>query len=73
MNSHRADIKHRRTEKPVAAHFTSPNHTIDDLQVLVIETIKKEDTILRKIKEARWISILETAWPLGMNLRTDSL
>ena len=57
----------------MAANFTSPNHTIDDLQVLVIEKIKKDDTILRKIKEAQWISVIETAWPLGMNLRTDSL
>ena len=55
LNSHRADIKHKRTEKPVAAHFTSSNHTADDVQVLVIERIKKQDTVLSKIRENRWM------------------
>ena len=73
MNSHRADIRHKRTEKPVAAHFSLPDHSVDDLQVLVIEKLRKEDAILRKIRESRWISTLETSWPKGMNLRVDSL
>ena len=73
MNNHHADVRHNRTEKPVALHFNSPGHTLDDIQVMVIERLWKSDTVFRKIRESRWISTLDTTWPKGMNLRIDSL
>ena len=60
MNNHRADIRHKRLEKPVAVHFTSPHHTADDLRVFVIEKLRRNDPVLRKIRESRWITTLDT-------------
>ena len=31
INSHRSDIHTKKTEKPVAAHFCQPDHSVDDL------------------------------------------
>ena len=33
MNGHRSDSRTGKTEKPVAAHFTLPHHSINDLEV----------------------------------------
>ena len=72
MNNHRADITHRRTyEKPVAQHFTTSGHSVEDMGVLVIETLWREDPVLRKIRESKWIRALETSCPKGMNLRVN--
>ena len=38
MNGHRSDIHTQKTDKPVAAHFNLPDHTLDDLQVRVSRT-----------------------------------
>ena len=42
MNGHQSDIKHRRLEKPVASHFNSEGHCLEDLSVFVIEQIHRE-------------------------------
>ena len=60
-------------EKPVAQHFTTSGHSVEDMGVLVIETLWREDPVLRKIRESKWIRALETSCPKGMNLRVDSL
>ena len=41
MNGHCSDI---RTEKPVTVHFTLPDHSVDDLEVMGIEKIREGDT-----------------------------
>ena len=48
-------------------------HTEANLWVMVINKCWKNDAILRKIRESRWIRSLKTFWPSGMNLRTDGL
>jgi len=74
LNSHRSDVKHRRThEKPVAVHYTSHNHTVEDMKVLVLECMRQRDPVLRKIHEAQWIRKLASIQPHGLNLRIDSL
>ena len=74
INNHRADVAHKRVaEKPVAAHFNTNGHSADDMTVMVIERLWRDDPILRKIRESRWIASLDTSCPSGMNLRTDSL
>ena len=74
MNGHRFCIAHGRiNESPVAAHFTSEGHTEMDMLVMIIDRCWREDAILRKIRESRWIRTLDTAWPSGMNYRTYSL
>ena len=74
INSHRSDIKQRRTEKsPVAEHFNGEGHTLVDMTVVAIDQLYSHDSCLRKIRESRWIRTLGTSHPFGMNLRVDSL
>ena len=64
INGHWYNNTHGRTEKfPVAEH----------LAVMAIEFTWSCDVCLRKIRESRWIRILGTSFPLGMNLRIDGL
>ena len=57
-----AVIVHSRTdESPVAAHFTSKGHTEADSSVMIIDRCLKDDAILRKIRESRWIRSLKTS------------
>ena len=74
MNSHRFDIAHYHTdESQVAAHFTSEDHALTDLLVMVIDICWRKDAILRKISESRWIRTVKTFRLLGFNQRTDGL
>ena len=69
MNGHRSDIRTGKTEKPVAAHFTLPDHSVDDLEVMGIEKIREGDTTQwRKLREKYWIFNLKTLTPSGLNL-----
>ena len=71
LNSHRLDINRKSKDKPVATHFNLPGHCTADLQVMVINQLQGNDTVLRKIREARWITTLRTVSPGGLNLRSD--
>ena len=73
MNGHRTDVTHNTPDKPVADHFNGTGHSADDISVMVIERLWRNDTVLRKTKESKWIRTLSTAYPKGINLRTDSL
>ena len=74
MNSYRFNIARGRiNDSPVAAHFTSEGHTKAELSVIKIDRCCKKDTILRKIRESRWIKTLKTFCPSGMIQRTDGL
>ena len=68
MNGHRSDIRTGKIDKPVAAHFTQPDYSLEDLQVMGIEKIYREDATLRKLHESYWISTLGTMAPTGMNI-----
>ena len=71
LNSHRSDIKRKNIDKPVAAHFNKPGHSSTDLAVMVIDQLWGNYSVLRKIREERWITILQTASPGGLNLRAE--
>ena len=58
LTGHRSDIKHRRIEKPVAKHFPLPDHSLEDLTIMVIGVIHREDSEYRKRKESRWIEMI---------------
>ena len=68
MNGHRSDIKHRRLEKPVAAHFNSEGHSLQDLSIFVIEQIHREEASYRRAKESYWIQTLRSLAPEELNL-----
>ena len=62
MNGHCFNIAHGCiNESPVAAHFTSEHHTEIDMSVMIIDRCWREDAILRKIRESRWIRTLDAA------------
>ena len=65
MNGHRSDIRTKKVEKPVAAHF---NHSLEDLEVMAIEKIDRDDTTHRRHRESYWIFELPTLAPSGMNI-----
>ena len=68
LTGHRSDIKNHRIEKLVAKHFSLPGHSIDDLKVMIIEKIHREDSEYRKWKESRWIEMIRSLTPDGLNL-----
>ena len=68
MNGHRSDIRTRKTEKPVAAHFCQTDHTMEDLQVRGIEKIHRSSTQWRRERESFWIFTLRMLSPYGLNL-----
>ena len=68
MNEHRSDIRTRKTEKPVAAHFCQPDHTVEDLQVRGIEKIHRSSTQWRRERESFWIFTFRTLSPHRLNL-----
>ena len=68
MNSHRSDIRMRKTKKPVAAHFCQSDHSMEDLEVRGIEKIHDNNAQWRRERESFWIFTLTTLAPDGMNL-----
>jgi hypothetical protein len=54
---------------PVAKHFNSENHTVQNMQIIGIERTDKE-VIYRRVKESLWIKKLGTVQPHGLNLCT---
>ena len=68
MSEHRSNIRTRKTEKPVAAHFCQPDHTMEDLQVRGIEKIHRSSTQWRRERENFWIFTLRMLSPHGLNL-----
>ena len=63
MTGHRADIMQSNIYKPVAIHFNSSGHTVKDMAVMVIDRPYRNDPVLRKVRESRWIRTLETSCP----------
>ena len=58
-----------RTEKdhPVAIHYRSYNHTIDDFSITIVE---KESNKNRRLRlEESWMTLLNTLTPKGLNGR----
>ena len=52
QNSHQADSMHKKMdEKPVATHFNSAGYSIEDMSVMVIGKLWKDDPVLRKNRE----------------------
>ena len=74
INGHQYNITHRDTEGSlVALHFNSEGRMLADMTVVAIDKIYSHDSCLRKIRESKWMKTLGTSYPLGMNLRVDSL
>ena len=68
MNGHQSDINHRSLEKPVAQHFNSNGHSLEDLSVFKIEKIHREAATFSKAKERHWIWTLHSLAREELNL-----
>ena len=68
LTGHQSDIKHRRTNRPVAKHFSLPDHSMHDLSIMVIKKIYREDTDHWRQKESHWIETIRLLTPYGLNL-----
>ena len=67
MNGHRSDYYCKLSNKPVAEHFNTIGHSLEDLTVMVIEQIMADST-QRKQQESYWIHTLRTLTPDSLNL-----
>ena len=70
MNNHRSNIKHsvRHRDKPVAVHFSTNDHSVDDLRLIVIDYLGSGSKFRRLYKERFWIETLRTDRPLDLNI-----
>jgi len=48
MNRHHSDIRTKKLDKPVAAHFCHPDHPAEDLEVRGIEKIHENNIDRRR-------------------------
>ena len=68
------DITHDRTEESsVVAYFNGTDHTEAYVTVMIIDTVSRTDSTLKKIREIRWLRTRGSSWPAGMNLQADGL
>ncbi len=65
---HRSDVKTKKLDNPVAAHFSQPDHSIEDMEVMGIEKIHNNDPGRRKLRESYWIFELEKSDATGTNM-----
>jgi hypothetical protein len=71
---HFYSIEKKDQLKPVGKHFSQGSHAgLDDVEIHVLEFIKKPPTSevgkeVRNRVEKRWIHLLRTPAPLGLNL-----
>ena len=60
-------FKHWQLEKPVAIHFSLPDHSLEDLAIFVIQKIHRDDTHFQRLRESYWIQTLGTLAPSRLN------
>ena len=67
MNGNRSDMNYWQPKKPVANHYSLPDHYQEDIAIFVIEKIHRDDTHFQRLKENYWIQTLGTLAPSGLN------
>ena len=65
---HKGYILNRKLNQPTGFNFNQPGHNINYLKVFIIEKIKKDDDLYRKIREKFHINKFNTNYE-GMNRR----
>jgi hypothetical protein len=58
----------KRPDTLVARHFQSDGHSLQDMRVTVIETMRSDDAASRKSRERFWRHKLKTNYPDGLNV-----
>ena len=57
----------------MATHCSSVDHSETNYVAVVIDKLKRPNTIPRKIRESGWIRTRGTTQPGGMDVRVDTL
>ena len=65
---HCGDTKHNR-DKPVARHFNQADHSTDDITIMAIDRPANNNYFHRLTLEAKWIQLLQTTKPNGINIK----
>jgi hypothetical protein len=65
-----ADIRLQRNTAE-ARHFTTTNHSSNNLGLVILELIKDTSKHYRKLREVHWIQRLQTEVPNGLNTKTN--
>ena len=63
---HRRDTINNKANSPVAQHFNSAGHNLEDMSVMVLVECQSDEE--RKHKEMRLIYDLGTQDPIGLNV-----
>ena len=67
INDHLSAVRLRK-HTPIGLHFNMPGHSINHFSIIGIERFQERDPPeMRRIKEATWQNILQTAYPNGIN------
>ena len=66
LSDHRGYIVNKNTNTATGHHFNLPGHSLADLSVIIIEQVKKSDTLYRKEREEFHIRRFDTLHR-GMN------
>ena len=88
FTGHRFDIESGKSNQLIHHHFHRGNHGLSNCEIIPIEKIENEDlshrglnqeqlkralTKYRLDREKEWISKLQTAYPLGLNVRIKGI
>ena len=71
VQNHLSSVRCGKGDLPVARHFTHEGHNIDDLKILGLEQVWKDDVFYRRQREARWIKLMGTDKADGLNKRRE--
>jgi hypothetical protein len=71
FSDHIRSIRDRTANKPVAVHFSSDGHSVDDVKITAILSTSGNSDTRRHIAEQSLIAKLKTMKPDGMNTRFD--
>ena len=67
FQNHLSSIRNNKNHEPVARHFTSDEHTAEDVKIVGVEKVRKKDIHLRKVRESFSIKKMGTLQPDGLN------
>ena len=62
-------VKQGDTSQATGAHFTQPGHSLSDMKFTVIEQVKKNNEMYRKLREKYFIKEFDTN-NKGINKKT---
>ena len=72
VQNHLSAIRCMRNEMEVAAHFNGDGHQLADVRFVGLEKVWKNWVAYRRIREQRWVGLLNTQRAMGgLNKKTS--